>query len=163
MILQGRNITLREPKLADAEQILNWENDEEVQKVGTSGVLYTLDMIKDYIAGIKDVYLDKQLRMMVCLHQIGIGAIDLYDVRLEEATAQVGILIADESSRGKGYGSEALNLITKYATEVLGIKQLFVKIQQDNQASLSFFQKNGFYLSHTEENIMHLHNGITVE
>ncbi|CAB3402720.1 unnamed protein product [Caenorhabditis bovis] len=64
-----------------------------------------------------------------------IGDVNLF-INSEEKSAEVEIMIAEKSARGKGIAHEAVSLIISYAIQKLGIRKYFVKITDDNAASL---------------------------
>lgn len=56
----------------------------------------------------------------------------------------VGGFIGEEEERGKGYGTEALQLITRFAFEVLNAESLFSGIYSFNEASIKSAEKAGY-------------------
>ena len=52
--------------------------------------------------------------------------------------------IGEESYRGKGYGTEALKLLIKFAFEILNAHTLYTTIYQYNEASIRSINKIGF-------------------
>src|SRR5574344_290110 len=56
----------------------------------------------------------------------------------------VGGFIGDIEDRGKGYGTEALKLITKYEFEILNDEKVFSGIFSFNEASLKSAKKAGY-------------------
>ena len=56
----------------------------------------------------------------------------------------VGGFIGEEADRGKGYGTEALKLITKYAFEILNAETVFSGIYGFNEGSLKATIKAGY-------------------
>ncbi|MFI3307395.1 MAG: GNAT family protein [Mycoplasmatota bacterium] len=59
----------------------------------------------------------------------------------------VGGLIGEINERNKGYGTEALKLITKYAFDVLNAQSVFSGIYSFNQASLKSAIKAGYKIA----------------
>ena len=57
--------------------------------------------------------------------------------------AELGLFIATEL-RGKGLGRQALELLTAYAREHLGLRQLYVYIALDNTVCLKMFEEYGY-------------------
>ena len=53
-------------------------------------------------------------------------------------------MIFSKVERGKGYGAEALKLITKYAFKRLELHQLSANILEENAPSIKLFEKQGF-------------------
>lgn len=95
-----------------------------------------------------DIYSEKQLRLMIELHSSSktIGCIDLFEFDARNKKAGVGILIADENERKKGYAREALECVIQYGKDILDLHQLFANVLTDNQASLQLFQTMGFVI-----------------
>jgi len=58
--------------------------------------------------------------------------------------AELDIMVAEESARGRGIGLEATCLMMLYGAQELGIRRFFCKINQDNESSLYLFRKLNF-------------------
>ncbi|PQJ19881.1 GNAT family N-acetyltransferase, partial [Tenacibaculum sp. SG-28] len=69
--------------------------------------------------------------------------IDLFDFSPKHKRAGIGILITPEY-QGKGFASEALDLLIPYSFEHLDLHQLYANVSADNTASLSLFKKKNF-------------------
>jgi diamine N-acetyltransferase len=70
----------------------------------------------------------------------------------------VGILIAADADKGKGYASEALHLFSTYCKEILELRNLYCQIHSDNQASVALFEKAGFEHAGTRKNWLRFKN-----
>lgn len=145
MILVKKEIELRLPQLSDAEDILRWENQEDAIPVSSHEGEFTLQEIREYITGINDVYLDKQIRFVICTQNgRSVGCVDVFDISFEEKVGYVGILVGGETDRRANVGSMALAALTEYCFETLRLKELVAEVQEVNTRSLRFFEKNGF-------------------
>ncbi|EDO35470.1 predicted protein [Nematostella vectensis] len=58
--------------------------------------------------------------------------------------AEIEIMIAEPSSRGRGLGKEALLIMMSYGISKLHVNRFTAKIGHDNEPSLSLFNKLGF-------------------
>ena len=58
--------------------------------------------------------------------------------------AELDIMIAEKSYRGKGIGHESVCMMILYGSQALNIGRFFVKVNEDNNASLNLFRKLGF-------------------
>lgn len=160
MFLQGKKIALRSVLTSDANLLYKWENDESNWKVSGTEKPYSEKEITDFIANQKDLYLDKQLRLMICTSGISekkkeVGCIDLFEFDERNRKAGIGILIS-KHHRNKGYASEALSLLIKYGFETLFLQKIFCSISEDNTASMKLFQKQKFQITGIEKNIYNL-------
>jgi RimJ/RimL family protein N-acetyltransferase len=75
-----------------------------------------------------------------------IGAIALADVQWVHRTAMfgIGIGIGEREYRGKGYGSDAIRLILRYAFEELNLYRVWTHTISFNQAAMRCFERAGF-------------------
>lgn len=145
-MITGENVFLRQVDPSDATLLLLWENNPENWKVSETEAPFSLQEIQDYIATASNIRANKQLRLIICKtdSKKAIGTIDLFDVDFKNKRAGVGILISNKNERQKGFASEALELISKYASTILNFKQLHCLVQSDNLNSVSLFEKQGF-------------------
>jgi RimJ/RimL family protein N-acetyltransferase len=73
-----------------------------------------------------------------------IGTIKLEPINWENKTAWLGIMIGDSSERGKGFGSQALNLVLDYAENILHLKVIFLGVHEKNTPAIRIYKKSGF-------------------
>ena len=76
-------------------------------------------------------------------HSTPVGTIDFLNFDPLNNRAELGLFIAAEH-RGKGLGRQALELLTAYAREHLGLRQLYVFIALDNTVCLKMFEDYGY-------------------
>ena len=67
------------------------------------------------------------------------------------------LVIFKDQYRRHGYGSWAFAIFIKYLKEQHLVKQLIVRIETENDISISFWQKLGFRESQIIDNVMTLH------
>lgn len=161
MQLQGENIFLRTVFPSDADLLFKWENDKVNWQVSGTEKSFTEKEIKDFIINQKDIYLDKQLRLLICINSplkkgdkgvVAVGCIDLFEFDERNSKAGIGVLI-EEKHRKNGHASEALSVLIKYSFEILNLQELFCHISENNTASLKLFQKHKFILADKKEKI----------
>ncbi|VDM67395.1 unnamed protein product [Strongylus vulgaris] len=68
-----------------------------------------------------------------------IGDVNLF-IQPEDGAGELEIMIAVENARSRGAGTEAASLMISYALKELKTKKFFVKVTDDNQASLHLFE-----------------------
>jgi diamine N-acetyltransferase len=152
-ILENNTIKLRAIERSDLDLIYEWENDTSIWVVSNTIAPFSKYILQQYIDNsYKDIYEAKQLRLMIDLKtgtavNKTIGTIDLFDFDPHHSRAGVGILIAEEIDRNKGFAHEALQLLINYSFEVLNLNQLYCNITTENQKSLNLFTDLGFVIS----------------
>ncbi|MFZ5942348.1 MAG: GNAT family N-acetyltransferase [Bacteroidota bacterium] len=145
--LSNKDITLRSPEPEDLEILYHWENNPAIWFVSQSLVPLSRYQLKLYLEqAAKDIFETRQLRLMIGLNKENriIGAIDLFDYDPFNRRAGLGILIAGENDRKKGYAAQALETLIAYAFEILKLHQLYANITPANSDSLNLFRKAGF-------------------
>lgn len=133
----------------DLELIYQWENDPKIWQVSNTLVPFSRYILKQYIAeSHRDIFEAKQLRLIIeNIDGKAVGAIDLFDFEPYHQRAGIGILIYNKDEQGKGLATDALRLMASYATDILGLHQLYANITVDNEASIHLFKKVGFQLA----------------
>ena len=144
--LKGKQIFLRALEPEDLEFVHAIENDENIWHLSNTQTPYSKFLIKQYLeAAHKDVFEAKQLRLVISNYENqALGMIDLFDFDFINKRSGIGILVRNENDRGKGIGSEALQLLIKYSFTHLQLHQLYCNISEDNEVSLKLFKKQGF-------------------
>ncbi len=149
--LENNAIKLRAPEPADVDLLYSWENNMEIWKVSNTITPFSKYVLKKYIeTSHLDIWESKQLRLVIeaktqsSLMHVPVGLIDLFDFDPFHLRAGVGVLIASKQHRQKGYATEALKLLTRYAFETLQLHQLYCNIAQSNKVSMQLFENAGF-------------------
>ena len=146
MIIEGKQVYLRYIQEQDIDTLLLWENNAEVQEVSDDATVYSKKDIENFVHSHQDIYLQKQLRLMICRKENdeALGCIDLFQFDAHHARAGVGILIYDQNDRNSGFGTEAIQLLVNYCNTQLKLNQLFCNVQEHNVASIKLFQRANF-------------------
>lgn len=144
--LKGKSVYLRALEPEDLEFVHDIENDEDIWVLSNTQTPFSKYIIKQYLENaLKDIYEVKQLRLVISTHENSpIGLIDLFDFDFKNKRAGVGIIIKNEDDRNKGYGKEALKLLTEYSFSHLNLRQLYCQISEDNTSSIRLFKNQGF-------------------
>lgn len=147
MNLRKKYLELRAPEPEDLDVMYRWENDTDIWQVSNTVAPLSRYVLKQYLETAQaDIYETKQLRLMIVRIEDNkpLGMIDLYDFDAFNSRAGVGIAINEKAERGKGYAAEALEIMTDYAFNHLGLVQLYCDISEDNLASLNLFKSQNF-------------------
>ena len=140
-----KTIKLRAIEPEDLDLLYEIENDTRLWNVGTTNVPYSRYTLRDYIAtSSDDAYADRQVRMIIEDHNgETVGIADLVNFSPSHLRAETDIVILD-AERRKGYATEALEELCRYARQVLHMHQLYGVVASDNEAALALYEKAGF-------------------
>ena len=144
--LKGERIYLRALEQEDLDFLYALENNTEVWEVSGTITPYSKSVLQLYLDNAhRDIFDVKQLRMVICdLQHKAIGLIDIFDFEPNHKRAGIGIIILDTEQRNKGIGSESITLLCNYVFDVLGLRQIYANILEENLASMHLFKKLGF-------------------
>jgi RimJ/RimL family protein N-acetyltransferase len=73
-----------------------------------------------------------------------IGLARLYHIEWTHGTASLQIGLGDRDDRGKGYGTEALRMLLRYAFDELNLYRLAAATAEYNTGAIRFFERAGF-------------------
>ena len=146
MSLEGELTRLRALEAEDVDLLYVWENDPAVW--GVSGTLapFSRHTLRRFLDEQRfDLYAARQLRLVVeTLDGRAVGLVSLFEFEPVDLRAGIGILIHGAGDRGRGFASDALDVLCRYARQVLGLHQLWCSVAPDNAASLTLFRRAGF-------------------
>ena len=139
------NLVFRRPEKADAPILLELKNNKEAAYwLGGIHHQYTIEEIDRWIefhnGNTEEVLLvieDKTVGRLI-------GHVGLYKIDQVAKKTELGILIADDNSRGKGYGTLITKAMVEYAFEVLQLHKVTVEVLLGNIPSMKMFKKCGF-------------------
>lgn len=142
--LEGKRIFLSPISLNDYQMITKWMNDESVS-CGLGNFKYNVTELAER------EYLENSSRkgdyQFAIIRKEDYQMIGIYNLELKDDASKrffVGGFIGELSDRGKGFGTEALSLITKYAFDGLNAQTIYSGIYAFNLSSLKSAQKVGY-------------------
>jgi diamine N-acetyltransferase len=148
MKLESDTIKLRAVEPSDIDLLYLWENDPKIWTIGESSKPCSRFELESYILSEGDIFANRQLRLMIDCKQNEnchtVGTVDLFDFNPIHGRAGLGILIYAPENRRKGYASETLKILIRYAFTILNISVLYCNISVNNRKSIDCFEKAGF-------------------
>jgi diamine N-acetyltransferase len=145
--MKYEKIRLRALEPEDLELLYEWENNDSYWVISNTVSPFSKYTLKRYMENShKSIYETGQLRLMIDIKEEKktIGTIDIFDFDPFHGRAGIGILIADEAQRKKGYASMSLKCLIDYCFKTLQLHQLYCNILANNCESIDLFKKMGF-------------------
>lgn len=145
--MKYKDIKLRALEPEDLELLYNWENNLSYWIISSTVSPFSKYTLKRYVENShKSIYETGQLRLMIdhIPDKVSIGTIDIFDFDAFHLRAGLGILIANEEYRRKGYATMALTCLVDYCFKTLQLHQLYCNIVANNYESIDLFKKTGF-------------------
>jgi len=143
VFLESKNIFLRPLSKEDRfDNYANWLNDQETTLfMGSGRFPATMEGLKEYIDSYNKNKDGMLLGIFLKKSSRHIGNITLHQINWKDRHAEIGILIGDKKSRGKGYAMEAIKLVAAHAFNKLNLRKLYTGMVKDNEASRRTFEK----------------------
>lgn len=145
-LFSGKLVTLRTMEPEDLEVLYHLENDPRTWDQGSTTVPYSREMLRQFISkGTYNIYSDGWVRLMIDSvdEGISVGMVDIMSFNPRHLRAEVGIVIDNDYCR-RGYATESLQLVERYAKEFLHLRQLYSYVSSRNEASKALFRKLGY-------------------
>ena len=73
-----------------------------------------------------------------------IGHVAIKNVNYKANSAHIGFIVVDLEQRGKGYGKKLVNLITKYAFDILNVDRVTLNVFEVNPVAKKCYESVGF-------------------
>lgn len=147
-MIKGKHINLRPMATDDLDMFYEWNNIQEHM-----GDYMNMEMkYKDsFIEGMKKALSNNSTFYMIIENKDStpIGMINYFNSLGSTISIDFGILIAIPSSRGKGVGSEAVNMLINYLFTTKNIMRVEFMTRSDNQGMKLLGEKLGFKLEGT--------------
>lgn len=148
-MIDGNKIRLRALTKKDILKTIKWHNDLELKNLTLSHPFPVTDLQEE--EWIDNIIKDKSNKNVYFgiedkLNKELVGIIFLSKINILHQTCWLGVFIGDKNSRGKGYGKEAVRLITEYAFNNLNLRKVSLEVVSTNKAAISVYKKLGFVI-----------------
>ena len=144
-ILQGEAITLRPLSNNDAEVIFASFSDTEVTYLTGTYQTFTLDQVKTHYSQIVDA--NDRVDYAITSKEdssVVLGEVVLNDINWHNHSANFRIALLYKELFGKGYGTQATQLILKYGFEDLNLHRIELEVYDFNTRAIHVYEKVGF-------------------
>ena len=145
MIIYGEKIRLRAIEPDDNELLLEMMNDPDIETM-VGGYSWPGSMANQMKWYSKLENTPSVLRCIIADKEsdTAIGTLIMTEIDMKNGTGHIHIKIGSNSERRKGYGTDAVNTIVKYAFSELRLNCIYANILSYNEASVRLFEKCGF-------------------
>lgn len=143
----GDRIVLREYRDSDIDYIRQWVNDPEITNTLSDNFLYphTKYETESFFRTVVEGKSRNKSFIIAAKDSLEyIGQIDLYRMDWRNRFALLAIVIGRKEYLGKGYGSEAIQLLQKFAFEELNLNRIELEVYEYNERAYKCYLKCGF-------------------
>jgi len=153
----GELITLGAVQHEYLPRYVEWLNDWEIRRFLAADLPYPLT-IQDEEEWFHRQREDKNSRVFAILTRAGnqlIGNCGLHQIDWTNRHAVLGIFIGDKSYWDKGYGTDAIHTLLRYAFEEAGLHRVELTVHAFNPRAIHVYEKVGFRLEGTRRQVLY--------
>lgn len=144
MELTGEKIRLRLMNDEDTDLIVRWRNNPRVRNNFIYQKTFTREGHENWVRTMVDTGRVVQFIIEDLTDGQPVGSVYFRDIDAEHKKAEYGIFIGEDSSVGKGFGSEAARIAVDYGFKELGLHKIFLRALADNAGAIRSYEKAGF-------------------
>lgn len=126
-------ITLAEINMSNFIEVIELYQSEEDKNMVASNVFSLAEAYADKVSHPLAIYADKLLVGMI-----------MYDYNLKERKAYISRIMITTPEQGKGYGTDALRIVTDKIKEIDECKVIQISYHPKNEKARSSYRKVGF-------------------
>ena len=144
-MLEGQLVRLRPLEPADLEREYRWINDREVTRY--LAARYPISMAQEE-RWLRELAPNDFAHGVVLAIETKdgahIGNIDLHSGRPEDRKAGLGIMIGEKAYWGKGYGTDAIITLLRFAFHEMNLNRVWLHAFEFNERAIACYKKCGF-------------------
>jgi len=143
----------------DAARMAIWQRDTEFARLQDSdpvrlwNVSQNTDWIEKQQKG--DAFDGIEFAILTLDEDKVIGSCGLDGISWHDRTSWVGIGIGERDYWGKGYGTDAMHILARYAFEELGLYRLNLNVFSYNERAIRSYEKVGYKVEGTVREALH--------
>lgn len=145
-MLEGRLVNLRAHEASDAVLLHKWINDREVTRFLGARYEQSLAFEEAWMRTRAETAPSLSAAYFAIETKAGalIGNIGLHDVSAEDRSAWLGMMIGEKEHWSRGYGSDALATLLRFAFEEMGLHRVSLDVYDFNARARAAYRNCGF-------------------
>jgi len=142
----GQKVTLRPLTLNDVtDRYVSWLNDTEVNAyLETGKEAVSLEDVREFVQKNAGSSSSHMFAIILKSDDRHVGNIRLGGINWIHRYANLGILIGEKSCWGKGYGTEACQLLLRYAFGRLNLNKVTLGVYANHTGAIKAYERVGF-------------------
>lgn len=145
-MLSGQLVRLREYRRSDTARAQAFINDPEVARMINVGNPYPYNFESElsFVEGQSSISPTYNFAIEVLENGLYIGGCGAHNVNWRNRSAVVGIMVGDSAYWGRGYGTDAMQLLLRFLFEQMDMHRVSLQVFGYNQRAVRSYEKCGF-------------------
>lgn len=145
-MIYGKKIRLRHAERADLPHFVRWLNTPETRQY--LDAIYPFAMVEEeqWFEGLlkdREHYLNFFVIESIETGE-PVGNLGLHVIDQRNRWTELGIMIGDTSNQNKGYGTDALRTLLRFAFETMNLNRVQLRVHNDNLRGIHVYERCGF-------------------
>jgi RimJ/RimL family protein N-acetyltransferase len=144
-MIEGKLVRLRAVEPEDAENAFRWINDREVTHGLMARYPYSLETEREWVKNAtKPLDFGNARFAIETKDGQHIGHCGLHGGSAENRRAELGIMIGEKEYWGRGFGTDAMLTLLRFAFEQMNLNKVSLGVFEFNERGLGMYKKCGF-------------------
>jgi RimJ/RimL family protein N-acetyltransferase len=149
VVIRGERVRLMPPRIEQASTMARWVSDPTTRHL-LGGTAYQVsvgaeeDWLRPRVEGRGRYSLFLCIETIDTPEPVFIGTIELRHIHAEFRTAEVGILVGEPDYRGRGYGTDAMRALCRFAFAEIDLQRIRLDVHEYNVRAVKSYEKAGF-------------------
>jgi RimJ/RimL family protein N-acetyltransferase len=151
IIMKGENVGLAEMLAEDQPFFQKWlSENEELRRIIENPEIPDEESQRKWFQ--RNLEPDRKMFSIIVLDDERlIGHCGFVEIDDTAQTGQLRITLGDTNVHGKGYGTEATQLLLRYAFDTMGLASVWLRVRDDNPRAIRVYEKTGFTPAGTDD------------
>jgi RimJ/RimL family protein N-acetyltransferase len=142
-MIYGQKTRLRRIERQDIPTFVRWFSDPEVREFLIINRPISIAEEEKWFER-KLAQTDSELFAIETADGTHIGNVELMDIDLRHRHAELGIVLGEKAYWGKGYGSDAICTLLRFAFQEMNLHRVYLRVYEDNARGIRAYEKCGF-------------------
>ena len=146
-MLFGQNIFLRGLELTDVTELMKHWNNVEVKKFLISSVPHSIQEEEEWVKNTWKQRKDGKSFTFAIIYKetdLYIGNIEIDIISQNSRRGVIGIAIFNQDYWNKGFGTESIQVLLKFAFNILNLNSIELEVFANNQRAIQCYKNCGF-------------------
>ena len=143
-VLRGARVILRDTVVGDVEARFALGNTPDIIKMFGGDPKQVRDITRDAAEAWVKAQQAEPYAWIIEADGALLGSVRLHTVNHADKRAQIAIGILDANALGKGYGTEAMQVLAVHAFDTMGLHRLGCRVLDFNDRAVAAYEKVGF-------------------
>lgn len=145
-MIEGKLVNLRARETGDIERMTRWINDREVQHFHSARYPWSLAAEEAFMGPriARPIAFGEVLFAIETKDGVHIGSCGLHGASPEDRRAELGIMIGEKAYWSKGYGTDAVATMVRFAFGEMDLNRVELHVFDFNARGIAAYRKGGF-------------------